>query len=240
MANFSDYRCLIVDREPFMRRLLREMLRFVGIVEVELAGDGSQALMMINESPFDVMVTELDLPGMSGAELINRIRRSVHVFDNAIPIIGYTATITPGLVVGARDAGIHEIMVKPFPAAVLAKRLEAALVNPRPFVRSGAYVGPCRRRKAKPDFNGPYRREADRLAAEARRRAALEAQAAAAKAAEEARLRAEEESRRREEELARAARVAAAAAEAPRPVPADPGAMTQEELAKSLRSGKDR
>ena len=212
MANFGHYRCLLADRDPFMRRLLREMLRFVGIGEIEYASDGTQAVLMVEESPFDLLITELDLPGLSGPTMINRIRRSKLIFDKAIPIIGYTATITPDLVMGARDAGIHEIMAKPFSANVLSKRMEAALVNSRPFVQGGAYVGPCRRRHSggRPTYFGPFRREADRLAEEAKKKAE-EAALAAAKAAE------------------------LAAAAAPK---IDPSAMSQEALAQRVGSRK--
>ena len=62
----------------------------------------------------------------------------------------------------ARDAGVSEFLTKPLTARVVVERLHQAIEHPRPFVRSGDYFGPDRRRRVDPAYDGPRRRESDR------------------------------------------------------------------------------
>ena len=61
----------------------------------------------------------------------------------------------------ARDAGVTEFVVKPVNARTLLDRIMAVIYRPRPFVRTKSYFGPDRRRRADPNFSGPFRRIAD-------------------------------------------------------------------------------
>jgi DNA-binding response OmpR family regulator len=63
----------------------------------------------------------------------------------------------------ARDAGATEFCAKPVTATELLRKVGAVINHPRPFVRSDGYVGPDRRRRDDPDYEGPERRK-DRLA----------------------------------------------------------------------------
>jgi DNA-binding response OmpR family regulator len=65
------------------------------------------------------------------------------------------------LVEAARDAGVNEFLAKPITAHNLISRITEILDRPRPFVRCEAYTGPDRRRRRKPDYNGPWRRRDD-------------------------------------------------------------------------------
>ena len=121
LKEFQKYHCLIVDREMFMRRVLRQMLRQLGVAEVEEAKDGAHAFSICAHTTFHIVVTELLMPVMGGVELTAQIRRGKGV-DNQIPIIGYTADITPELLRSARDAGINELMTRPFSSGVLIKK----------------------------------------------------------------------------------------------------------------------
>ncbi len=105
----------------FMRRVLRQMLRQLGVAEVEEAKDGAQAFSMYAHTLFHIVVTELIMPVMGGVELTAQIRRGKGV-DNQIPIVGYTSEITPEIVRSARDAGINELMTRPFSSGVLTKK----------------------------------------------------------------------------------------------------------------------
>ena len=164
LKEFQKYHCLIVDREMFMRRVLRQMLRQLGVAEVEEAKDGAHAFSICAHTTFHIVVTELLMPVMGGVELTAQIRRGKGV-DNQIPIIGYTADITPELLRSARDAGINELMTRPFSSGVLIKKMGLALHTVRPFVRCPTYVGPCRRRKALVPYIGLRRRQDDAVAA---------------------------------------------------------------------------
>ncbi|PKQ04625.1 MAG: hypothetical protein CVT73_13145 [Alphaproteobacteria bacterium HGW-Alphaproteobacteria-12] len=77
-----------------------------------------------------------------------------------IPVIYLTTKRERGAIIAARDAGVTEILSKPFSAKQLTDRIEAVLTRPREIVRSSAFTGPDRRRR---DGKAPIkRRESDR------------------------------------------------------------------------------
>ncbi len=156
--------CLIVDHDVYMRRILRQMLRQLGLGEIDEAKDGAQAFAMTGQTSFQIVITELQMPIMGGVELTGQIRHAKTV-ENAMPVIGYTSNITPELVTSARDSGINELMTRPFSSGILERKLNLAVLNPRTFTRSPSYIGPCRRRKPLSTYIGSRRREADRQAA---------------------------------------------------------------------------
>jgi CheY-like chemotaxis protein len=77
------------------------------------------------------------------------------------PIIMCTAEATAEAIFGARDAGVHEFMRKPFTIGDLERRLEAVTLKPRDWVEAVQYVGPDRRRFNSAEYKGPRKRKAD-------------------------------------------------------------------------------
>jgi len=111
---------------------------------------------------FNFVIMEIFETAGNGSNFISSIRRSKTAFTARTPIAGYAEQITPDLVIAVRDAGISEIMVKPFSSGVLLKKLNSMLFSPRPFIQNVGYSGPSRRRKDNPVYIGPRRREADK------------------------------------------------------------------------------
>jgi DNA-binding response OmpR family regulator len=169
MTNLSspsllNARCLLVDSDIFMRRILRQMLRQTGIGEIDEVSDGAEALATIGQMVFDyhLIITELVLPILDGIGMVTRLRRSKQL-PHKIPVIGYSAAITADHVLATRDAGFNEVMVRPFSSGVLNKKVNAAVLTPRAFTISPGYTGPCRRRKSVSAYLGPIRRLTDQL-----------------------------------------------------------------------------
>jgi DNA-binding response OmpR family regulator len=73
-----------------------------------------------------------------------------------------TADATANTIKGARDAGVHEFLRKPFAVGDLAKRLEAVSLKPREWIEAVQYVGPDRRRFNSAEFTGKHKRSSDR------------------------------------------------------------------------------
>ena len=161
MSAYQNLRCLLVDSDIYMRRMIRGMLRYVGVGEIDEARDGAQARSMAEQTQFNLIITELQMPIMDGRELALMMRRSKTEGNITVPIIGYTDIITPEMVVQVRDSGINEIIVRPFSSGVLTKKLHMALQAARPFIRSNTYIGPCRRRRPLATYIGALRRQAD-------------------------------------------------------------------------------
>lgn len=137
---------LLVDDNPFMRNLVRSLLLNIGVKTIYEAGDGINALEMIRSVKPDVVVLDLEMPLLNGAELV-RIVRSPGVFPTPdIPIIVLTAHGERRRIVEAARLGINEFLCKPVSAKALYDRLLSILLKPRASVKLGDYYGPAPRR----------------------------------------------------------------------------------------------
>jgi CheY-like chemotaxis protein len=160
---------LLVDDNHHMRVLLGEILRAIGVKHIFEASDGAAALQMMKNNQVDIIMTDLSMQPLDGIDFTRLIRRSKDSPNQMCPIIMITGHSTLQRVHEARDAGVNEFLAKPLTAKGVIERLAQVIDNPRPFVRTRDYFGPDRRRRADPNFQGPWRREGDG----ARRRTAV-------------------------------------------------------------------
>lgn len=137
---------LVVDDNRYMRTIHRTILRDLGATVVE-AADGEEALKAVEESKPDLILTDYEMPNLSGAEMVGKLRRTKEIGTAATPVVMVTGHAATSRIFAARDAGVDEVCTKPISPAVLWSRLSAAVTKRRPFVVSGVYVGPCRRRR---------------------------------------------------------------------------------------------
>jgi two-component system chemotaxis response regulator CheY len=136
---------LLVEDNPFMRNLVRNMLANIGVKKVYEAGDGIAGLEMIRSVTPDVMVLDWEMPLLNGPELV-RIVRSPGVFPLPdIPIIMLTAHGERWRVIEAAKLGVNEFLCKPVSAKSLLDRLLSILLKPRQSVQLGEYYGPAPR-----------------------------------------------------------------------------------------------
>ena len=114
---------LIVEDEPKMRRLLELQLAEEGF-QARIAADAETGLRMLGKEPFDVVVTDLKLPGMSGLEFLQAVKR----VNADLPVVIMTAFGTVESAVDAMKAGASDYVLKPFSLAelVLVIRKELA------------------------------------------------------------------------------------------------------------------
>jgi two-component system chemotaxis response regulator CheY len=151
----QQLRMLVVEDNPFMRNLVRNMLANIGVKKVYEAGDGIAALEMIRSVTPDIIILDWEMPLLNGPELV-RIVRSPGVFPFPdIPIIMLTAHGERWRVTEASRLGINEFLCKPVSAKSLFDRMLSILLKPRASVQLGEYYGPVPRHpsaeKAEPD-----------------------------------------------------------------------------------------
>jgi DNA-binding response OmpR family regulator len=97
---------------------------------------------------------------LDGCRLTRLIRRS-DLDCREVPVIMVTAEATAAAIMGARDAGVHEFLRKPYTMKDLLRRLEAVSLKPRDWVEAVQYVGPDRRRFNSAEYAGPRKRRSD-------------------------------------------------------------------------------
>jgi len=118
----KNMKILVVDDFSTMRRIIKNLLRDLGFTNVSEADDGSTALPMLQNGDFDFVVTDWNMPGMQGIDLLREIRKD----DNLkhMPVMMVTAEAKKEQIVAAAQAGVNGYIVKPFTAATLKGKLE--------------------------------------------------------------------------------------------------------------------
>lgn len=124
MSNMSTKRIVIVEDEPDMAELVAMQLRREHY-EVEVAHDGPGGLECIRRRPPDLVVLDLMLPGLSGQEVLRRLRADPHTADVSVVIL--TARSEESDVVSGLHLGADDYVTKPFSLSVLSARVAAVL-----------------------------------------------------------------------------------------------------------------
>jgi two-component system chemotaxis response regulator CheY len=160
-VRYELLKILLVDDNHYMRILLAEILRAIGVVEIYEANDGAEGLQMMRDYPIDLVLTDLSMQPLDGIDFVRLLRNSPDSPNQLAPVIMVTGHSTFARVNEARDAGVTEFLTKPLTARGVIERLHQAIEHPRRFVRSGDYFGPDRRRRIDPTYSGPRRRSTD-------------------------------------------------------------------------------
>ncbi|WP_416305759.1 chemotaxis response regulator CheY [Neptunicella sp. SCSIO 80796] len=118
----KNMKILVVDDFSTMRRIIKNLLKDLGFTSVQEADDGSTALPMLQQGDFDFVVTDWNMPGMQGIDLLRAIRSD----DNLkhLPVLMVTAEAKKEQIVAAAQAGVNGYVVKPFTAATLKEKLD--------------------------------------------------------------------------------------------------------------------
>lgn len=113
---------LVVDDFSTMRRIIKNLLRDLGLHNVSEADDGSTALPMLQNGEYDFVVTDWNMPGMQGIDLLKAIRADASL--SHIPVLMVTAEAKREQIIEAAQAGVNGYIVKPFTAATLKEKLD--------------------------------------------------------------------------------------------------------------------
>jgi two-component system chemotaxis response regulator CheY len=113
---------LVVDDFSTMRRIVKNLLRDLGFTNTHEADDGSTAWPMLQSGDFDFVVTDWNMPGMTGIELLQKIRSDDRL--KTVPVLMVTAEAKRDQIVAAAQAGVNGYVVKPFTAAALKEKIE--------------------------------------------------------------------------------------------------------------------
>ncbi|CAH8188412.1 chemotaxis protein CheY [Vibrio aestuarianus] len=118
----KNMKILIVDDFSTMRRIVKNLLRDLGFNNTQEADDGLTALPMLKKGDFDFVVTDWNMPGMQGIDLLKNIRADAAL--KHLPVLMITAEAKRQQIIEAAQAGVNGYIVKPFTAATLKEKLD--------------------------------------------------------------------------------------------------------------------
>jgi two-component system, chemotaxis family, chemotaxis protein CheY len=119
----KNMKILVVDDFSTMRRIVRNLLVELGFSNplIQEADDGESALVMLRSLPFDLVVTDWNMPNMTGIELLRAIRAEEAL--KGMPVLMVTAENNRDQIIAAAQAGVNGYIVKPFTAITLKEKL---------------------------------------------------------------------------------------------------------------------
>lgn len=112
---------LVVDDFPTMRRVVRDLLKELGFVNVDEAADGQGALSKLRSGNFEFVVSDWNMPNLDGLEMLKEIRQDEAL--KGLPVLMVTAEAKKENIIAAARAGANGYVVKPFTAATLEEKL---------------------------------------------------------------------------------------------------------------------
>jgi two-component system, chemotaxis family, chemotaxis protein CheY len=113
---------LVVDDFSTMRRIIKNLLRDLGYTNTQEADDGLTALPMLKSGDFDFLVTDWNMPGMQGIDLLKEVRADANL--SSLPVLMVTAEQKREQIVEAAEAGVNGYIVKPFTAQTLKEKID--------------------------------------------------------------------------------------------------------------------
>jgi len=118
----KNIKILIVDDFSTMRRIIKNLLRELGFNNTVEADDGQTALPKLRGGGIDFLITDWNMPGMTGIDLLRTVRADPNL--QHIPVLMVTAEAKREQIIEAAKAGVNGYVIKPFTAATLQEKIE--------------------------------------------------------------------------------------------------------------------
>ena len=143
--DISDINVLIIDDNRYTLSMLREMLRWLNVRNVNFAKNGKEALSIKVET--DLVFCDLQMAPVSGMEFTNLVRANKTAYPKSTPIIMLTGHTERERVIQARDMGSSLYLAKPISVRRLYQAITQIIDSSQKFIETESYIGPDRRRK---------------------------------------------------------------------------------------------
>ena len=123
----ANIRFLVVDDFSTMRRIIKNFLTDLGYSNVTEADDGKTALPVLKAGGVDFLITDWNMPGMPGLDLLKEVRNDPAT--KKLPVLMVTAEAKREQIVEAAQAGVNGYVVKPFTAQTLKEKIDKILAS---------------------------------------------------------------------------------------------------------------
>lgn len=120
-SKYLTTKILVVDDFATMRKIIKQTLQQIGFKDIQEASDGTEAWEKLNAEPFQLIISDWNMPKMPGIELLKKVRSAPQLAK--IPFIMVTAEGQKECVIEAAKAGVTNYIVKPFTAETLEEKL---------------------------------------------------------------------------------------------------------------------
>lgn len=118
----KNMKVLIVDDFATMRRIVKNLMKDLGFTNMTEADDGLTALPKLKNGNFDFLVTDWNMPGMQGIDLLKEVRKDPDLAS--LPVLMVTAESKREQIIEAAQAGVNGYIVKPFTAQTLKEKID--------------------------------------------------------------------------------------------------------------------
>lgn len=125
MSNAMKF--LVVDDFSTMRRIVKNCLQELGYTDITEADDGNTALPMLKAGNFEFLITDWNMPGMAGLDLLKAVRSDAKLAK--LPVLMLTAEAKREQIIEAAQAGVSGYVIKPFTAVTLKEKIDKILAT---------------------------------------------------------------------------------------------------------------
>jgi len=153
-------RVLILEENPAYARMLADMLRILGSDTIIVESDDRRAMSLVDDLEPQLILCEYKTARIDGIGFTKELRRGGGKCKQ-VPVIMVMADLTSTQLTEPRNAGVHEMMCKPFAWQDLLKRLQNVLFKPRDWIEVATYTGPDRRRFNTGEYSGAKKRRGE-------------------------------------------------------------------------------
>ena len=123
----TNLKFLVVDDFSTMRRIVKNLLQELGYSDITEADDGNTALPLLKAGAFDILITDWNMPGMAGLDLLKAVRGDAKLAK--LPVLMLTAEAKREQIIEAAQAGVSGYVIKPFTAATLKEKIDKILAS---------------------------------------------------------------------------------------------------------------
>ncbi len=125
MADTTNMKVLVVDDFATMRRIVKNILKQLGYNNIVEADDGTTALEILEKEKVDLIISDWNMPKMTGLDLLKNVRGNAEMADT--PFIMVTAEAQQDNIILAVKAKVSQYIVKPFTAETLGEKIDKIL-----------------------------------------------------------------------------------------------------------------
>ncbi|MBI3805826.1 MAG: response regulator [Nitrospirae bacterium] len=119
-----NMKVLVVDDMSSMRRIIKNTLKQLGFPNVDEAEDGAKALEKVRSEPFDLVISDWNMPIMNGLDLLKAIRQDAKI--SSLPVLMVTTEAEMDHILEAIRSGVNSYILKPFTTETMKEKIDKA------------------------------------------------------------------------------------------------------------------